>query len=128
MQAGEAQPALLRDGGMVRLWHKPDPQFKVPKAVLYLHLQLPGALSFFYMCCLCAAVGYLITAVLVVEPAALAGSGTYSCCRLCLLSLLAGSWCATGAVQPSEVRLRVQLQLPGAVSTHAWALKNAVAR
>lgn len=41
-QAGEAQPALLRDGGMVRLWHKPDPQFKVPKAVLYLHLQLPG--------------------------------------------------------------------------------------
>lgn len=41
-QAGEAQPALLRDGGMVRLWHKPDPQFKVPKAVLYAHLQLPG--------------------------------------------------------------------------------------
>lgn len=46
-QAGEAQPALLRDGGMVRLWHKPDRQFKVPKAVLYLHLQLPGK-----CCCL----------------------------------------------------------------------------
>jgi hypothetical protein len=54
LESGEEQPALLRDGGMVRLWHKPDPQFKVPKAVLYAHLQLPGE-QCFSLCFLWAA-------------------------------------------------------------------------
>lgn len=27
---------------MVKLWHKADPSFSVPKAVLYLHLSLTG--------------------------------------------------------------------------------------
>lgn len=42
LQDGAPHPALIHATPMVRLWHKPDPSFKVPKAVLYIHLQLPG--------------------------------------------------------------------------------------
>ena len=42
-QAKAPQPAVALDGGMVRLWHRADPSFAVPKAALYLHLHLPGA-------------------------------------------------------------------------------------
>ncbi|KAL4858339.1 Insulin-degrading enzyme-like 1 [Chlorella vulgaris] len=38
-----AVPALIHSSTMVRLWHKPDPSFRVPKAVLYINLQLPEA-------------------------------------------------------------------------------------
>ena len=33
-------PSVILDSGLVRLWHRPDPSFKVPKAALYCHLQL----------------------------------------------------------------------------------------
>ncbi|GAB4818102.1 hypothetical protein N2152v2_005148 [Parachlorella kessleri] len=33
-------PSVIHDSGLVRLWHRPDPSFKVPKAALYCHFQL----------------------------------------------------------------------------------------
>jgi secreted Zn-dependent insulinase-like peptidase len=45
LQDNAAVPALIHSSAMVQLWHKPDPSFRVPKAVLYINLQLPGALA-----------------------------------------------------------------------------------
>ena len=42
LQDGAPQPAVILDSPMVRLWHRADPTFKVPKAALYIHLQLAG--------------------------------------------------------------------------------------
>ena len=35
-------PEVVHKTEMVRLWHRADPSFGVPKACVYLHLQLPG--------------------------------------------------------------------------------------
>ena len=42
LQEGAPQPSIIHDSPMVRLWHRADPSFKVPKAALYIHLQLAG--------------------------------------------------------------------------------------
>jgi secreted Zn-dependent insulinase-like peptidase len=41
-QESAPQPSLVHASPMVRLWHRPDPSFRVPKAVLHMHLQLAG--------------------------------------------------------------------------------------
>ncbi|PSC73920.1 Zinc-peroxisomal [Micractinium conductrix] len=43
LEAATPRPEVVHDSGMVRLWHSAEPSFKVPKAVLYLHLHLAEA-------------------------------------------------------------------------------------
>ena len=41
LPATAPRPSVLLDSGMVRLWHRADPSFRLPKAVAYIHLHLP---------------------------------------------------------------------------------------
>ena len=51
LQEGAPQPAIIHETPMVRLWHRADPSFKVPKAALYIHLQLAGEPTARLPCC-----------------------------------------------------------------------------
>lgn len=42
LQGSGPRPEVIHETDMVRLWHRPDPSFRVPKAVLYMHLHLAG--------------------------------------------------------------------------------------
>lgn len=42
LQGRGPQPEVIHETATVRLWHRLDPSFRVPKAVLYVHMQLAG--------------------------------------------------------------------------------------